>query len=75
MITFEPLFNYLKEHNITLYRMIKDGVITPTETTRIRSDHNFRLSFIGRLCKYLECQPEDIIEFIPYDDDEDTDIQ
>lgn len=72
MITFEPLRKYLKEHNITMYRMIKDGVLTPTESTRIRADHNFRLTFVGRLCEYLKCQPEDIIEYVPGDTDDKT---
>lgn len=30
MISFKPLFKYLKEHEISMYQMIKDGVITPT---------------------------------------------
>ena len=62
MISFKPLLRYLREHEISMYQMIKDGVITPTESTRIRADHNFRLSFVGKLCEYLKCRPEDIIE-------------
>ena len=73
MISFRPLLRYLKEHEISMYQMIKDGVITPTESTRIRGDHNFRLSFVGRLREYLDCKPEDIIEYIPYEPDEDND--
>ena len=72
MISFRPLLRYLKEHEISMYQMIKDGVITPTESTRIRGDHNFRLSFVGRLCEYLKCKPEDIIEFIPFEPDKDN---
>lgn len=56
-----------------MYQMIKDGVITATESTRIRADHNFRLSFVGRLCEYLDCKPEDIIEYIPYEGKNDMD--
>ena len=67
LISFNPLLRYLKMHEISMYQMIKDGVITPTESTRIRADHNFRLSFIDRLCGYLHCQPSDIIEYIPED--------
>ena len=73
MISFKPLHTYLEEHGITMYQMIKDGVITATESTRIRSDHNFRLSFVGRLCEYLDCKPEDIIEYIPYEAENDMD--
>lgn len=66
-ISFRPLNRYLKEHNISFYDLIKAGILTPTETTRIRADHNFRLSFVDRLCEYLGCKITDVIEFIPND--------
>lgn len=69
MISFKPLLQYLKEHEISMYHLIEAGVITSTESTRIRANHNFRLSFIGRLCEYLNCRPEDIIEYIPCEPD------
>lgn len=72
-ISFKPLLRYLKEHEISMYQMIKDGVITPTESTRIRADHNFRLSFIDTLCGYLHCQPGDIIEYISEENDSSID--
>ena len=65
MISFRPLFSYMKENNITMYWLIKEGIITATESTRLHYNHNFRLSFINRLCVDLNCQPDDIIEFIP----------
>ena len=64
-ITFTPLLRYMKENNISTYQLIKAGVITPAEVTRIRSDHNFRLSFVNRLCSYLNCQVSDVIAYIP----------
>ena len=64
-ITFAPLLRYLKAHDISTYRMIKDGVITATESTRIRADHDFRLAFVDRLCDYLGCQIGDVIAYIP----------
>ena len=33
LISFNPLLRYLKAHEISMYQMIKDGVITPTEST------------------------------------------
>jgi DNA-binding Xre family transcriptional regulator len=64
-ISFKPLLSYLKAHDISMYTLIKDGVITATESTRIMADHNFRLSLVDKLCTYLKCQPEDIIAYIP----------
>lgn len=67
-ISFHPLFSYLEAHDISMYTLIKDGVITATEATRLRADHNFRLSLVDKLCTYLKCQPEDIIAYIPDQD-------
>ena len=72
-ITFKPLLRYMKENNISTYQLIKAGVITPAEVTRIRADHNFRLSFVNRLCSYLNCQVSDVIAYIP-DDVEDHSV-
>lgn len=32
-----------------------------------------RFSTLNRICKVLECQPGDILEFVPSDDDNDSD--
>ena len=68
MITFEPLDSYLKEHGISKYRLIEDGVITRTEITRMRKHHNFSFQYLDRLCVALNCQPQDIIKYLPNDD-------
>jgi putative transcriptional regulator len=31
-----------------------------------------RFSTLNRICKILECQPGDILEFVPRDDDDDS---
>lgn len=67
MISFNPLKKNLKKRKLTPYRLIQNGIITSVESTRISYDHNFTLSFINRLCKALDCQPGDIIEYIPDD--------
>ena len=69
-ITFKPLLRYMKANNISTYQLIKDGVITPTEATRIRADHDFRLSFVNKLCRYLNCQVSDVIAYVPDDVDD-----
>ena len=69
-ITFKPLYRYMKENNISQYQLIKDGVITPAEVTRISADHNFTLAFVNRLCSYLNCQVSDVIAYVPDDVDD-----
>lgn len=67
MISFDPLKGELKNRKITQYELIKRGILSPAETTRINFNHNFTLNFINQLCKALDCQPGDIIEYLPDD--------
>lgn len=64
MISFSPLYEYLKKHEISKYQLIKAGIVTSTEFTRISINHNFSLKFIDRLCKELNCEVSDIIKYI-----------
>lgn len=61
MITFEPLHETLKAKGLTQYRLIEDGVLRPSEVTRMRNGHNFTLNFVEKLCAYLNCQPNEVI--------------
>ena len=67
MISFNPLKEVLENRKLTQYELIEKGILTPAETTRINSNHNFTLNFINRLCKALDCQPSNIIEYLPDD--------
>ena len=64
MISFSPLYEYLKKHEISKYQLIKAGIVTSTEFTIISINHNFSLKFIDRLCKELNCEVSDIIKYI-----------
>ena len=68
-ISFQPLYNYLNEHNISMYTLVKEGVLTAQECVEISADHNFRLSLLDKLCAYLGCQPDDLVESIPFEQD------
>lgn len=72
-ITFRPFWRYIETHGITIYRMMKDGILKPEHVTRLRADHNFTLKMVNTLCTYLSCRVEDIIEYIP-DEMEDSSI-
>lgn len=69
MISFEPFAKLLEHRGITKYRLIEDGIITPADVTRMINGHNFTLNFINRLCNALDCQPQDIIRYVPDEED------
>ncbi|MBR1936758.1 MAG: hypothetical protein IJ842_03585 [Bacilli bacterium] len=64
-ITFKPLLHYISEHNYKANKLIfYEGLFTATEFTRIKSDHNFRVSMVNRLCNYFKIDVSDVIEFV-----------
>lgn len=63
-ISFEPMRNYMKEHNISYYFLANEGMEAGT-LQRLRSDGNVTTNTIGKLCKIMNCKPEDLICYLP----------
>jgi len=74
MISYKKAFELFKEKKISTYRMIKDKAITPASLQRMRvgtspTNRGIDGKTIDSLCKYLDCQPGDLMEYVG---DEDT---
>ena len=69
MISYEPFWNYIKEHGIPTYRLINDG-INPDVIQRLRAGKNISVKTLNQLCRVMECAVTDILVYIP-DDSED----
>lgn len=67
MITFEPLWNTLKEKGVSQYKLIKEYKISTGQLDRLRKNGNVSTYTLNQLCKILECKLEDIAI---YTDDE-----
>lgn len=68
MITFEPLWNTMKEKGISQYKLIKEYKISTGQLDRLRKNGNVSTYTLNQLCKILECKLEDIAT---YTEDED----
>ena len=73
MISYKKTFELLKEKNVSMYKMIKDKVIMPSSLQRMRvgtspTNRGIDGKTIDSLCKYLDCQPGDLMEYVPEDD-------
>ena len=64
MIDYTPLWQIMKEQNITQYRLMKDGVVDNKTLDGLKHNKNITLLTLERLCKYLHCTPNDIVRFI-----------
>ncbi|MBQ9021917.1 MAG: helix-turn-helix transcriptional regulator [Eggerthellaceae bacterium] len=62
--SYNPLYETLKERNLTMSDLVQRGILSPTEV--LRMSNGFALSqAIAALCDYLNCSEEDIVEYIP----------
>ena len=62
-ISYEKLFELMEKKGIKKYDLRKAG-ISPTIVDRLVKNNDVNTSTITRLCKLLECQPGDIMEYV-----------
>lgn len=71
-ISYSKLFDLLKQNGYTTYRIRKDKVIGQGTLTALKNGTGgLDARTIDKLCKLLDCQPGDLMEFI--DDENSTD--
>lgn len=62
-ISYEPLFETMKEQGISTYKLFKSGINSATYY-RIKEGKHVNLDTILRLCIIMDCKIEDIIEVV-----------
>ena len=69
MIKYDRLWSTLKEKNISQYKLIKDYGIDKAQLHRLRKNMVVKTIVLNNLCKILDCRIEDIMEYVPDDDE------
>lgn len=67
MISYDKLFEKLKSAGLTSYqlRKMKDPIIAQYTLTRLkRGQGGIDSNTLNRLCKYFDCQPGDLMEYV-----------
>lgn len=64
-IIYDKLLNVFKERGITSYTIKKENIIGQASYKKIKDGGDIDTRTISKLCKYLECQPGDILEYVP----------
>lgn len=64
IIDYSPLWGTMKEKGVTQYKILKDGVLDNKTLDAIKKGNNMTLLTLERLCKYLNCTPNDIVRFV-----------
>ena len=68
MIKYDKLFKKLEEKQISTYYIRKNKVMGEATLTKLRKNEPVATSTIDKLCALLDCQPGDLMEFVPDND-------
>lgn len=63
IIDFSPLWQTMEEKGITQYRLLKSGIDNKTLDT-LKKNNNITLLTLEKLCRILDCTPNDIVRFL-----------
>ena len=67
MIVYRKLFDLLHERCLLQTDLYK--IMSSKTLAKLSSDRPVMISVINKVCAYLDCQPDDIMEFVRYEDD------
>lgn len=70
-ISYVKLLDLLKSKDMSIYKLKSDKVIGTATIDKIRKgDGHIDTRSIESICKYLRCQPGDILEYVPEEETE-----
>lgn len=65
MIVYTKLWETLKAHDISQYKLLHEYHVSAGQLDRLRKSGNVSTYTLNTLCKILNCKLEDIAEYIP----------
>ena len=64
-ISYQKLFKLMADKNIKKKDLREIYNISPTIVNRLNNNNNVAVDTIAYLCEILNCQPGDIMEYLP----------
>ena len=61
MISYEPLFNTMKEMGVSTYKLVNEFGISRSLLDRLKHDKPISTTTLDYLCTILDCKVEDIL--------------
>ena len=71
IIDYSPLWETMQKKNISQYRLLKSGIDNKT-LYALKRNKNITLLTLERLCRILDCTPNDVVRFSEDIDDKDN---
>jgi len=70
MISYSPFWNTLKKSKESTYTLIKNHRISSSTLDKLRNNRPITTTTLNDLCRILNCRVEEILEYIPKEDDQ-----
>ena len=66
-IVYGKLLELMKQKGITTYTIRQNNIIGQATLTKIKNGGDIDTRTIAKFCELLDCQPGDILEYVPDD--------
>ena len=70
MISYKPFWETLRSSQESTYTLIKNHHVSSSTIDKLRKDKPLNTTTINDLCRILSCRVEDVLEYIPSEDDQ-----
>lgn len=70
MISYAPFWATLRTSSESTYTLIKDHRISSSTIDKLRKNKPLTTTTVNDLCRILNCRVEQILEYIPCDEDQ-----
>lgn len=70
MISYRPFWQTLYASSESTYTLIKNYRISSSTIDKLRKDKPVNTTTINDLCRILNCRVEDVMEYLPSDEDQ-----
>ena len=70
MISYEPFYRTLKARNMTTYKLVTAYNVSRSLLDRLKHNKPLSTVTINDLCAILHCEVQDVLAFIPDEDDD-----
>lgn len=70
MIVYDPFWATLKRSDQSTYTLIKDHRISSSTIDKLRNNKPLNTTTINDLCLILKCHVEEIMQYVPCEDDQ-----
>ena len=64
MIVFDKLWKTMKEKGVSTYKLREECGIDSKTVRRLKANDNMETKTLNKLCAFLDCKIEDIMEFV-----------